>query len=341
MATILTIKFEPTIVDNRNGYTVWGVENNPAPSSFSDRVDSFPFAAVPTPATQVGNLTQERGSAAGVSSDTHGFAAGGFRSTPPSSPSLGLYRNMRRFPFAAPFAGATFSISNTPTPNNGGVRDSAGINGDTHGYFAGGSFGIRPPSGNKSYFSVANIWRFSFPSGSTATSQGSLDRPRTNTYGLQSATEGFVATGPTPSPPSVDLQVQKFPFSAPTPITTTTVGEMSTFIPDGTSHSTDTTGYIVAGPPSKSGTVYSFPFSAPFVTSTTEGSLSLSGSSSAGHSSTTHAYRSGGNDPAASPSPALRGISTIERFPFSAVPATADNVGDLTQERSNPIGLEG
>ena len=108
------------------GYRMGGSRPT-TPLYTSEIIDKFPFAS-DTNATDVGNLTLDRGHGGGHSSETHGYTSGGTS----YAPVAGFRDIIDKFPFASD-TNAT-DVGNL-TANNG---NSAGCSSTTFGYHMGG-----------------------------------------------------------------------------------------------------------------------------------------------------------------------------------------------------------
>ena len=205
----------------------------------------------------------------------------------------------------------------------------AGQSSNTHGYTSGGLRGSPPfsPPYNSSV-----IDKFSFATDGNATNVGNLTK---NTYyctGVSSAYHGYTAGGrstPPPSPFTNDI-IEKFPFAYDA--SSRDVGDLATQMPGGGQNGTmNAEGGYINGCTDAPGTldiIQKFPF-ATDANAVQVGSLTSAMSYTAGSSSTSHGYASGGSP----------GISneTIQKYGFISE-GNATDVGDLTEPRQEAAG---
>lgn len=171
------------------------------PQSKNAVVEKFPFSA-PTGVTSsnVGNLTAGRYGAAGASSDTYGYVAGG-------SPEQGI----EKWAFSSD-ANAT-TVGTLATPSIGAyVHD--GCSGPTHGYVVG--------NGSSPY---GQVQKYSFSSDGNSANTGTLSVIRYGMTTTTSTTHGYAAGGYSPPVPGVSDVIDRFPFSSDT--NATDVGNLS------------------------------------------------------------------------------------------------------------------
>ena len=150
-------------------------------------IDKFPFAAAPATSTDHGDLTVRRARTGGNSSETHGYATGGFSPWPGTN-------TVQKFPFS--------TIGNsTDVLDLSAIRlEVSSQSSTTHGYSSGG---------NGPYPNRNVIDKFPFASDDNATDVGNL-----NYYynyhggGSQSTTHGYVAGGS-----FYTNVIEKFPFA--------------------------------------------------------------------------------------------------------------------------------
>lgn len=290
------------------GFTSGG---STAPTTLSNVVDKFPFAAATVNATDAGDLSQARQYiGAGQSSTTHGYTSGG-RLNPPGNQSQ---TTIDRFPFTS-FTTATSVGSLTVARGRAGGHSS-----QTNGYTSGGETSPGPNSNviDKFPFAVATA---------TVTDVGDLTVSVYDSVGISSSSNGYNIGGggtPTGQPTKID----KFSFSYDGNAVKT--GDLDSNYIDTAGVSSKTFGYSIDANPALTTGVQKFPF-ANDSNSVLVGSLSFARSSHTGISSSTHGYGSGGYTGSY--------INVIDRFPFAADGAASD-VGDLSVARANPAGQQ-
>jgi hypothetical protein len=228
-----------------SGYSSGGSRNPPSPNLRVNVIDKFPFATNSN-ATDVGDLTQIRTSAAGQSYvPTSGYTSGG------NDISLPVVNTVDKFPFATN-ANATDVGDLTQT------RDSlTGQSSSTHGYASGG---------NVSFPTISNVIdKFPFASDANATDVGDLTQARRETpAGQSSTTSGYTSGGYGTPPPGVVNTIDKFPFASDA--SATDVGDLSFFRGGVSGQSSTASGYSSGGvgnPPLAVGitnTIDKFPF---------------------------------------------------------------------------------
>ena len=294
-------------------------------------VESFPFSSPVVVGTQVGSLTTGRESLSGHSSSTTGYSAGGLQ--PPAT-----YTSViESFPFAAPFVGSTVLGNLTVGRSKIAAQSSS-----TDGYASGGQY----PSGG--YYGVLTIdqFPFSLPFGSV-TNIGSLSQERNWSSGQNSSTHGYTSGGYSGSGGYQPVAtIDRFPFSSPF-ATATSMGNLTQARIASSGQNSSTDGYVSAGASdflasTALASIERFSFSSPFSSATNIGNLTQVKIGTAGQSSSTDGYTSGGITyiPAPSP-PAPFVVSTIESFPFSSPFATASDIGDLANINGLGAGHQG
>lgn len=307
------------------GYAAGGLTNNPAPTT-TNIIEKYPFA-VDSNATDVADLTSQIRGAAGISSSTNGYVAGGQFSTSLSPPSTTT--NIDRFPFAAD-VGAT-KVGNLTIAK----IFPSGHQSSTHGYATLGQ--TQSPGGTATGF-LTTIEKFPFSADIIqTTSTASLTQARFGAAGQSSSVSGYASGGgipPSPAIPNVTT-VDKFPFASDT--NGTLVGDLSQArrVAGGqysTTHGYATGGGHPAGPVFFSAVIDKFAF-ATDGNATNIGNLTQARRITSGQSSLVSGYTAGGSD-----APIF--LNTIDKFPFSA-DANATDVGDLTQTKTDPTGLQG
>ena len=209
-----------------DGYTAGGYNPSLSPV-LTNVIDKFPFASAAN-ASDVGDLTANRGDVAGQSSSTHGFTSGG---VPQSNV-------IDRFPFATN-ANAT-DYGDLSVGRNG----TAGQSSTSHGYNSGG-FG---PAGSNV------IDKFPFAYAATATDVGDLSQVRWYSSGQSSSASGYTSAGQTPTAVNT---IDKFPFASDGNATDVGDASVSRIYTAGVSSSDY--GYIMGGIPA-SNVIDKFPF---------------------------------------------------------------------------------
>jgi len=204
--------------------------------------------------------------------------------------------------------------------------------GETEGFTAGGLYS--PPT-----VRYNTIDKFPFASDTNATDHGDLFYSITSGANHSTADHGYVQAGINPSLPSPyasENHIQRFPFASGTG--SEDVGDVITgWTYDLTGCSSLSHGYAMGGntPQFPEGGFYSnvvqkFQFGNSS-NSVDVGNLTLGRSRSAGHTSDTHGYGSGGF------TPPLTYTNVIDKFPFST-DADATDVGDLVLGRQYTHG---
>ena len=221
-----------------------------------------------------------------------------------------------------------------PTGNNptGYTKRSTTIPTPTPSYtFQGSTSGYRSGGGAPT-ISTNVIDKYPFSSDTNAADVGDLTFARNDCAGASSSSHGYVAAGQLdPNGPTQYNTIDKFPFSSDD--NATDVGDITETRRTSSGHSMETHGYASGGrrnsPTLHNGNIiekYSFSVDE---NSTDVGDLTQGRDRTAGHSSTTHGYTSGGGT-----APPFSPVNTIDKFPFSS-DANATDVGDL------PSGQEG
>jgi hypothetical protein len=158
--------------------------------AYQNVIDSFPFASNAN-ATDVGDITVSRVTAAGQSSDSYGYTSGGY-----SGPVSNV---IDRFPFAS---NANASDVGDLTQARDGVT---GQNSSVSGYTSGGSIPL-----NRSNI----IDKFPFSTNANATDVGDITVARMNPSGQSSYVSGYTSGGNNPSPITQYNIIDKFPFAS-------------------------------------------------------------------------------------------------------------------------------
>jgi hypothetical protein len=207
--------------------------------------------------------------------------------------------------------------------------EASGQSSETNGYTSGGQ--------TPATVVLNTIDKFPFASNANATDVGNLSVIRRRVSGQSSFTHGYTAGGLLPPGPASNT-IDKFPFSADS--NATDVGDLTgTGQADGAGASSSTFGYIASGltiPPVGNvgvNTIQKFSFAVNNNASDV-GDLNQEKLASAGHSSATHGYVSGGN---AGASPPFTATNTIEKYPFSS-DTNATDIADLSGSRTSNMG---
>ncbi len=180
-----------------HGYTTGG-SIPPTPSdAITNQIQKFPFQAVFTTASDIGDLIATKKDAHGSSSSEHGYTTGG--GTNPTT-----NQRIERFPFS--YDSSSVDVGDiTEIMEEGGSGSSK-----THGYVV-GSYGA-PASVNKS-----DILKFGFASQSNTNNIGDLISSIYRNAGQSSTTHGYSSggfnqnPGGAPAPTSVNV-IEKYSF---------------------------------------------------------------------------------------------------------------------------------
>jgi len=305
-----------------SGYTSLGgrggLAGPPNDAPQTDAIDKFPFSS-DTNATDVGEMTIRRKGAAGQSSSTHGYAAGGVK-----FPATLLCNTIDKFPFTSDTNGTDVGDLSVARVNSSGQSSL------THGYTSAGAVCDCAPIPTLPGF-WDRIDKFPFSSDSNASDIGELVQARASVAGQSTCDSGYVTRGCVNNNGLVNT-IEKFPFSADTPATD--VGEIDPIKSGSAGQSSQTHGYVSGGDSPIFDAIAKFSFSNE-TNSGDVGELSQARTVAAGQSSTASGYTSGGSDPTAGPSGPE--VNYIDKFPFSS-DASATDVGDLTQVRFRASG---
>jgi hypothetical protein len=163
------------------------------------------------------------------------------------------------------------------------------------------------------------IDKFSFTSDANATDVGNLTQARYNTSGQSSTENGYTSGGQTPS---IINTIDKFPFASDA--NASDVGDLTEIKWGLVGQMSAVSGYTSGGrnpgaAPNYKNTIEKFPFASD-TNASDVGDLTVERYGSAGQSSTSHGYTSGGDGSTV--------YNTIDKFPF-ATDANATDVGDL------------
>ena len=201
----------------------------------------------------------------------------------------------------------------------------------THAYMSGGN----SPGGV-----CTTVISFPFASDANGSPVGNLSAARAETAGHSSSTHGYTSGGYASIPPSgVCNIIDKFPFTSPEG-TATDVGNLTTARYSVSDQQSSTHGYVSTGSTGYDGV---FPYATPYsnvidkfpfasdANATDVGDITCIRLQSAGQSSTTHGYVSGGVCFSA-----LQNI--IDKFPFAS-DANASDVGDLVAVTRGSAGI--
>ena len=156
-----------------NGYVAGGISGISPPTTIFNDINKFPFAS-DTNATDVGDLTQARNSAAGQSSVTHGYSSGGQIPAPNTPP---VVNTIEKFPFATN-TNAT-DIGDLTIGRGGFNMNAAGQSSTNSGYTTGGAIDFPITT-------VSNVIdKFPFSSDTNASDVGDLGIAGVQTAGNQ------------------------------------------------------------------------------------------------------------------------------------------------------------
>jgi hypothetical protein len=218
------------------GYTSGG-RNPSLPPSYLNIIDKFLFATDAN-ASDVGDLTVERGFIAGQSSTDYGYSSGGF------DPSVGASSNViDKFPFATD-ANAT-DVGNLTIAR----RYLAGQSSTDYGYSSGG---LLPGTTNV-------IDKFPFATDANATDVGDLTVTTDSPSGQSSTDYGYTSGGRNPPSTTYTNVIDKFPFA--TDANATDVGDLTVGRHQSAGQSSTDYGYASGGyNPSFSNVIDKFPF---------------------------------------------------------------------------------
>ena len=219
---------------------------------------------------------------------------------------------IQKFPFSISSGNATDvgDLSRATSDYGSGHTEN------TYGFHAGGNL------------PATQIDKFPFSiSSGTSTDVGDLNIPGATHCGSSSETDGFAHGGPASSP--FVYNIDKFPFSISSG-TATDVGDIAPIILNGTGHSSPTTGYISGGhfptipaPFDVYNSADTFQIAISRAASSNTVGLSARRKYDSGNDSETHAYETGGQGSGSAQ------VSSSERFPLSASPATSASIGNL------------
>ena len=296
-----------------SGYASGGA---PGVGPFVNTIQKFPFASDAN-ATDVGDLTQARYTAAGQSSSVSGYTSGG--SIPPTS------NVIDKFPFAAD-ANAT-DVGNLTA----GRYYTSGQSSAVSGYTTAGS-----PAAD-----VRNVIidKFPFAADANATDVGDLTGGGVyGAAGQSSPANGYVSGGYSPTPGVfTTAKIEKFPFASDA--NAAEIGNLTQArrrLTGGQSSTVSgyTAGGLASPPPTNTiNTIDKFPFASD-ANATDVGDLTQSRQEASGQSSLASGYVSGGQT--APPSPV---VNTIDKFPFAS-DSNATDVGDLTTNLGHSAGQQ-
>jgi len=293
-----------------SGYTSGG-----APTPINT-IDKFPFSSDAN-ATDVGDMSTPRTQGSnGQSSDANGYSSGGQNPSPPF-----LSNVIDKFPFSSD--GNATDVGDLTQARLG----PSGQSSTTHGYNSGGQ--LAPDKLN-------TIDKFPFSTDANATDVGDTTVGGNDAAGHSSASSGYMA-GRSAFPLPLVAVIDKFPFS--TDANATDVGDLAQTRYGNSGQSSASSGYTSGGgrvdPPPfvYTNTIDKFPFSSD-TNATDVGDLTVLKWKSAGQSSKSNGYTSGGVAP-----PPSSPFNVIDKFPFST-DANATDVGDLTQSRSQTSGTQ-
>ena len=205
------------------------------------------------------------------------------------------------------------------------VQAASGNSSGSHGYNSGGV-----AVGTPGY--VGNIQKFPFAiTSGTASDIGNLTLARNNGIGVSDGSSGYTVGGFAPGD-GIRKIIDKFSFA--TDGNAADVGELTVAKRLTAGAQSQTHGFIAGGdsvptvPGDTRKDILKFAFASPG-TSSDVGDLTQHVTGSAGQTSTTHGYRSGGTN---TNTPTVTNV--IDKFPFAISGGIATDVGDLTQARN-------
>lgn len=295
---------------NNYGYTSGGFNSS---GNRINNIDKFSFTSVAN-ATDVGDLTNQRGGGAGASSVDHGYTIAG-------STSGGGVNTIDRFAFASDANAVDVGDTDATHPDNPSGHEST-----THGYIS----GLRRVNSI-----VAEIQKFAFASSSNASVIGSTTVGRSRSgHGSSSFTHGYTSGGITAGGASNAVNViDRFSFA--TDGNSTDVGDLTAQKYQTSGFNSRDNGFTTGGVNSSGTTIdtidkFAFASSA---NATAVATLSQAVRFAAGQSAYNHGYTSGGIDSGSSV------INVIEEFSFVSE-ATSVDVADLTLTRRECMGQQ-
>lgn len=297
------------------GFTSAGYGGSPSP--FINVIDKFSFATEVSNATDQGDLTVARYGNAGISSDSHGYTAGGY------GPS-GSSNIIDKFPFAA--NGNAFDVGDLSQVTYGGGGNSSK------------QFGIGFSAGSAYPTGTNIIDKIPFATDSNGFDVGDLTVARGLQAGQTSTTHAYNSGGEPVSGNAGVNTIDKFPMAATSYVLATDVGDLTAARGRVCGQSSLTHGYSSGGTPtwppnaSWSAVIDKFPFSSDS-NATSVGSLTSARAMGSGTSSTVAGYTGGGS----TSQPTT--VTTIDKFPFST-DYNAVSVGSLTVARSHCAGMQ-
>ena len=303
------------------GYSVGGY----TPNTANKQIQRFAFASDGN-ATDVGDLASARRAAAGASSSTHSYGAGG------RVPSPGGVNTISKFAFANE---ATQNNLSTTLPKT--VTQSSGAMSETHGFSLAGYM----PSFDRDIFR----WSFSSDTETATTHAQTGVYDNTYTLGISGPDYGYVVSGsqpsnspnnsPTNNPslyPNQNKAIEKFSYASENTINLHS--KLDNLHGVGPSGSTSPTHGYVAGGKSIPGTgqvnfISKFPFAGEDVASDVGDLTNTRGHSTSAYSGVS-GYAAGG-----SPS----NSNTIDKYSFST-DGNATDVGDLVYDTYQGHGAQ-
>lgn len=279
-------------------------------------IDKYPFS-VDSNATDLGDLSLGRFGSASMSSDLHGYTAGGY--TAPTARNV-----IDKFKFATN-GNATDVGDLSETKYTGGGNSCKRV---AQGFAAGDSL----TTGSN----VMN--RVPFVSDTNAYDIGDLSVARGLQAAQSSETHGYNSGGEPVNVAAGVNTIDKFPMIATNYVLATDVGDLTQARTRFAGQSSTTHGYSSGGIPAWPAatwvnTIDKFPFSSD-TNATSVGTLSQARGMGGGSSSQISGYNGGGVIP-----PGYGGSNTIDKFPF-ATDSSASSVGTLTSGRGLATGFQ-
>lgn len=308
-----------------SGYTAGGLHpQHPAPTTINV-IDKWPFSSDAN-ATDVGDLTSDTRSAAGVSSPAHGYVVGGY------NPVDGGLTKIARFAYASDGNAADHGDLAAVSYHNAGSQDK------DHGYSLGG---FSPPFPSPTA-DLDVIEKFPFANSNGGVDQGNLSIGAYKSISQTSPTHVYMSGGrPAFAFPTMTANIRKAPFASLTSVSVT--GDLTQKREEASGSQSTTHGYTAGGKPNPPPPAYpsnvivadnvidKFPFASD-ADATDVGDLyynpRIGHKNTAGQSSTTHGYMAGGE---------YAYPNEIHKYTFAADNNSTD-VGDMTVARGYMSG---
>ena len=308
-----------------SGYASGGLHpQHPAPTTINV-IDKWPFSSDAN-ATDVGDLTSDTRSAAGISSPAHGYVAGGY------NPSDGGLTKIARFAYASDGNAVDHGDLTAFSYYNAGSQDK------DNGYSLGG---FSPPFPSPTA-DLNFLQKFPFANSNGGADQGDLSTGTYRSIPQTSPTHIYMSGGRTGfASTTITANIRKTPFASLTSVSVT--GDLTQRREEAAGAQSTTHGYTAGGKPNPPPPAYSpfaivadnvidkFPFASD-ADATDVGDLfpnpRVGHKNTAGQSSTTHGYMTGGE---------YAYPNEIHKYTFAADNNSTD-VGDMTVARGYMSG---